>query len=106
MTRWTETFEQHARKAGSARAHVTSFAASGPLGALLSLVLGLLALALFLVLLIPIIAIGLVSGLIFLLYIKIRAMFRRVGSPNSHIGPVRTAGRSNVRVIGRDSDTP
>ena len=105
MHGWTDTFEQGARTAGSARARVTHFAASGPLGAIVSLLLGLVALALLIVLIVPIVVLAIAGGILAFLYFKIRAAFARIGSPNSRVGPVRTDGRSNVRVVRRDDHT-
>ena len=74
----------------------------GPIASAIHLLLTLIILVALLVLIIPIIALILLFGIGFFLYLKLRRLFGGLHKPNAHVGPLRTDGRENVRVIERD----
>lgn len=73
-----------------------------PLETLLMGVAAVVMLAVFLVLFIPFLVLATAAALGIAAYLGLRRMLTRATTPNGHIGPVRTDGRSNVRVIERD----
>ncbi|HED54639.1 MAG TPA: hypothetical protein ENJ00_10635 [Phycisphaerales bacterium] len=88
----------------STSVRVSEFRATprGPVSTILSFIAGLVVLVLFLIVLIPLLVIGLILGLLFYVYFIVKRALFRAHTPNGHIGPVRTDGRSNVRVITKD----
>lgn len=65
-------------------------------------IVGVLLLLVVLALLIPFLLIGIAAGLIGAAVLGVKRLLSGSRAPNGHIGPVRTDGRSNVRVIDRD----
>jgi len=99
-----DLFNHDAPWVQSSRVRFSEFRATprGPVSAILTLIMGLVVLVLFLIVLIPMLVIGLILGLLFYAYLLARRTLARIRTPNGHIGPVRTDGRSNVRVLPKD----
>ena len=74
----------------------------GPIASAIHLLLTLIILLALLVLIIPLMALILLFGIGFFAYLKLRQLFTGLHKPNAHVGPVRTDGRDNVRVIDRE----
>lgn len=78
---------------------------SKPRGPLQTAIFTLLSIIIFLallVLIIPIMALILLFGVGFTLYLAAKRFVARIGKPNNTIAGVRTDGRDNVRVIERE----
>ncbi len=74
----------------------------GPIASAIHLLLTLIVLVALLILIIPIMALILIFGIGFFIYLKLKRVFTGLDKPNAHVGPLRTDGRDNVRVIDRD----
>lgn len=74
----------------------------GPIASAIHLLLTLLVLVALLILIIPVMALILIFGIGFFIYLKLRRVFGGLNKPNAHVGPFRTDGRENVRVIDRE----
>ena len=99
-----ERFQTYANRAAAfrARVHQHQSRPRGPIESAINLFLTLLIFVVLLILIIPLVALIILLAIGFFIYFKVKAFFRGLGKPNAHVGPVRTDGRDNVRVIDRD----
>jgi hypothetical protein len=99
-----ERFQTYASKAAAFRAKAQEHRSRprGPIESAINLFLTLLVFVVLLILIIPLIALIIILAIAFFIYFKIKSFFRGLGKPNAHVGPVRTDGRDNVKVINRD----
>ena len=74
----------------------------GPIATMLFAAIGVLVGLLALAIVIPLVLLAGAVGLVAALAITAKRRLALLGKPNGHVGPVRTDGRSNVRVITRD----
>lgn len=98
-------FTQHAERFRVYTSQGVTFArrSRSPIESLILGVVGLLIFLLFLLLLLPLLVLVLAAGVLGAAWLGVRRLLRIARSPNGHIGPVRTDGRSNVRVIDRNT---
>ncbi|PHQ79203.1 MAG: hypothetical protein COB69_08455 [Phycisphaera sp.] len=99
-----ERFQTYANRAATYKVRLQQHRDKprGPLENAINIFLSLLIFIVLLVLIIPLIALIILLAIAFLIYFKIKSFFRGLGKPNARVGPVRTDGRDNVRVIDRD----
>ena len=99
-----QRFQTYATRAAAFRAKMQERQSRprGPIESAINLFLTLLVFVVLLILIIPIIALVILLAIGLFIYFKVKAFFRGLGKPNAHVGPVRTDGRDNVRVIDRD----
>ncbi|GAB5497613.1 MAG: hypothetical protein Phyf2KO_26930 [Phycisphaerales bacterium] len=99
-----DRFQNYANRATAYRVRLREYRDKprGPFEAALHTLLSLIIFLALLVLIIPIIALIILFAIGFYIYLRIRRFIRGLGKPNAHVGPVRTDGRDNVRVIDRE----
>ncbi len=96
--------QQYAEQVQAFRLKMRSYSARprGPIASAVHLLLTLFILLALLILILPLMALILLFGIGFFIYLKVRGFITGLGKPNAHVGPVRTDGRDNVRVIDRE----
>ncbi|MEO0511484.1 MAG: hypothetical protein AAF108_01115 [Planctomycetota bacterium] len=98
--RFAEQFQRARAYTSQGRAFVAR--SRNPLEALLFGIAAILFVALLVVLIVPFVLLVAAFSLGAIAYLNLRRALRRLGKPNNSIGPVRTDGRDNVRVINGD----
>lgn len=99
-----DRFQSYANRAATYRVRLREYREKprGPIEVAFHTLLSLIIFLALLVLIIPLIALIILFAIGFFIYLRVRRFVRGLGKPNAHVGPVRTDGRDNVRVIDRD----
>lgn len=99
-------FAEHVQRARVYTARGKTFVtrSRNPFEAVLFGLAALVFVAVAIVLILPFVLIAAAAALGAVAYVNLRRAIGRLGKPNGHLGPVRTDGRENVRVVGRDAN--